>query len=365
MRLLLVQQFFEGFVPIWAFFALLVDRVGGFTFTEISILFALWTAAFTLSELPSGVLADYWSRHKIIVAGMLLRTIAFMLWLIFPQFLGYALGFILWGMAIACSSGSVAGYLKSELEYRSAEKHFARYFGYAQSIMQLGFFSSFVVASILGFEAISIILILSAAGSLLGGFIFLFAGESTYLRRESYVATLRAGLQHVLASRKLQAYSAVLFVTFTVYGVLEEYTPRIYDGFGVTTRLIAVLIGATFLLNSFVMSHAARLQNLSKVQQTLGIVLAILLLSVGLFVGGAVGVAIIFGYTTLLATVRFLFFHHVTDAVEGDEKSTIASLPGLLSGTFGVLGYFAISQMSNLTTESQAIAIYLSLIHIS
>lgn len=51
-------------MPIMALYTIMFERVGGLSFERIGLLFSIWSLAYLLAELPSGVLADYWSRRK-------------------------------------------------------------------------------------------------------------------------------------------------------------------------------------------------------------------------------------------------------------------------------------------------------------
>ena len=132
-RLLIVQQFFEGFVPIMALYAVMFQRVGGLSLGQIGLLFSVWSLAYVAAELPSGILADFWSRRNVMIIGGILRAIGFLVWMFWPGFVGYAVGFALWGMMIACTSGALPAYLHSELRAEKKEKQFARYFGWLMS----------------------------------------------------------------------------------------------------------------------------------------------------------------------------------------------------------------------------------------
>src|SRR5207244_4202899 len=99
-KLLLAEQFLEGFVPISALYVILFQRTGGLSFTQIGWLFAIWSLMYVIVELPSGVLADFWSRRNVIMAGGLVRAIGFGFWLWMPNLVGFAIGFALWGAMI-------------------------------------------------------------------------------------------------------------------------------------------------------------------------------------------------------------------------------------------------------------------------
>ncbi|WP_438872803.1 hypothetical protein [Paractinoplanes ferrugineus] len=65
---------------------------------EISTLFAIWSVVSFAFEVPSGALADAWSRRGLYAIGELLTAAGYALWLSWPAFPGFALGFVLCGL---------------------------------------------------------------------------------------------------------------------------------------------------------------------------------------------------------------------------------------------------------------------------
>ena len=54
-KLLIIQQFLDGFIPITALYSIMFERVAGLSFEQIGYLFSIWSLSYLLSELPSGV----------------------------------------------------------------------------------------------------------------------------------------------------------------------------------------------------------------------------------------------------------------------------------------------------------------------
>jgi MFS family permease len=80
----------------------------GLSVWQISSLFVLWSVANILFEVPSGAFADATSRRRLLVVGPLLTAVAFGLWVASPSYTVFALGFLLWGLKTALTSGAFA-----------------------------------------------------------------------------------------------------------------------------------------------------------------------------------------------------------------------------------------------------------------
>ncbi len=90
---LYVYSFLDGFVLIYAVYTIMFVHKGLNTL-QIGYLLAIWSGLHVALEIPSGVLADKYNRRAMLAAGQICKAIGFSLWLLFPTFLGLALGFI-------------------------------------------------------------------------------------------------------------------------------------------------------------------------------------------------------------------------------------------------------------------------------
>ena len=105
--------------PVYAL--LFADR--GLSTAEIASLFVIWSVVSFVAEIPSGALADMWSRRKLYALGEWLTAAGYAVWVVWPSYPGFALGFVLWGLGGALGSGALEALVYDELaaERRTAE----------------------------------------------------------------------------------------------------------------------------------------------------------------------------------------------------------------------------------------------------
>ncbi|MGY4097948.1 MFS transporter [Nocardia sp. R16R-3T] len=131
-------------IPLYALYAVLFADHGLNT-GQISSLLAIWSATAFLLEVPSGVWADTASRRGLLVMSGVLLTAGFACWTVLPTYLGFAVGFVLWGTSGALVSGTFEALLYDELVARNEQRAYPRIIGYARAASEAA-----IVIAILG-----------------------------------------------------------------------------------------------------------------------------------------------------------------------------------------------------------------------
>ncbi|WP_378735700.1 MFS transporter [Nocardia brasiliensis] len=119
-------------IPFYGLYSLLFADHGLST-GQISSLFAIWSTTAFLLEVPSGAWADTVSRRALLILSGVLLTGGFALWTLVPTYLGFALGFVLWGTAGALVSGTFEALLYDDLVARGERAAYARILGYTRA----------------------------------------------------------------------------------------------------------------------------------------------------------------------------------------------------------------------------------------
>ena len=357
-KFLAVHMFFDGFVPIVSLYPIMFSRVGGLNLEQIGTLFALWSLAYVVCELPSGVLADFWSRKWVVFASGILRALGFAIWIIWPNFTGYAIGFVLWGATIACWSGAATAYLHNELRAINQEDKFAKYFGYLMSINTVGKLAGLLVAAVLTLRHTNLLLGLSIVSSLLLSAALLPLPEHPYKKQLTYLKTLAAGFKEVARSPRLRYLCVVLFSVFMTIGVLEELLPRVYAHFGLNDTAVSLVIGASVLVAIVLLAKLEWVSRFSLRKQVMLLAGGLVALLAGLYLRDISGTALVVLFALVFELFRPVFIHHVTDAAQGDERATIGSIPGLYAGVLGAGAYVVMGWLAERTTEHTSYGIY-------
>jgi DHA3 family tetracycline resistance protein-like MFS transporter len=125
---------------------------------------ALEISAF-LFEVPTGIVADVYSRRLSIVIGYVLMGVGFLVEGFFPAFLPILLAQVIWGLGYTFTSGATQAWITDEVGEETANKLFLRG-------TQVGLFASLIgmgVAMLIGANSVALPLQVGALGIVLIG----------------------------------------------------------------------------------------------------------------------------------------------------------------------------------------------------
>lgn len=178
-RLYLWRTFLVGLTTTLtlAVYALYVVRDAGLSPLELLLAgTALELSAF-LFEVPTGVVADSYSRRLSIIAGIAGSGVGFAIMGAHPSFLFIAGGQVVWGFAWTLTSGATQAWLSDEIGEADAAETFVR----AEQLRQVGNLIGLPLGFGLGFASLQLpFLVGGAAHVLLAGWLLLVMGEAGY-----------------------------------------------------------------------------------------------------------------------------------------------------------------------------------------
>jgi MFS family permease len=223
--------FFEDFVFAYAIYTVFFN-IRGLSVFQISVLLGWWALAVLVFEIPTGALADRWSRKRMLVLAPIMKSGCFVTWFFARgDFYLYGLGFVFWALSESFVSGTTQALLYDQL------KHYGKTDDYERALGKKTFFSHLALAVSLisgGFIAsynLDWAILFSVMPLLFSAF---FAGlikevpkvKSTEEIR--YLEYFKIAFQEIRTNRVLPylfVYFGVIFITF---GTLEEFDQLYY-----------------------------------------------------------------------------------------------------------------------------------------
>ena len=195
-----------------------------------------------LAEVPSGALADRWSRRGALVLAGVLQAAAYALWLVAPGLPGFAGGLVVWGVGGALVSGAFEALLHDGLAAAGAGDRFGRVYGWVTAVDLLVQVPTALVAAALfasgGYAAVGWV----STGTCLAG----AALAATFPEAprgghddgtddgtdDGWWRTLRTGVGEA-AGRPAVRAAVVLVVLLGGVDAVEEYLPLLARDWGV------------------------------------------------------------------------------------------------------------------------------------
>ncbi|MFG1790859.1 MFS transporter [Nocardia sp. NPDC049149] len=364
-------------IPLYALYSLLFADHGLGT-GQISALFAIWSTTAFLLEVPSGAWADTVSRRALLVFSGVLLTAGFAMWTLLPTFLGFALGFVLWGAAGALKSGTFEALLYDDLAARGEQASYARILGYTRAASETAIVVGIVGATPLylwggyaligwasvGFAALHTVIALSlpsapkavsanavdeleeedAPDSLVAVVQSAERDESTIAARPfvRYLSMLKTGVGE---SIRISAVRNGVLLGALLFGItaFDEYFALLAEEAGAATAVVPLLVGVTVLGSLTGSVLAGRTEGMSGRAMAIAVGIGGVLFLGGALVAGlaehrpsAVYVLTGLGFTAIGISYGIVYNAGVVagarlqDAIEGPARATVTSVSGLL-----------------------------------
>lgn len=319
----------------------------GLSVWQISSLFVIWSLSGMVFEVPSGAWADATSRRRVLLAGPLLTAVAFALWVAAPGYWVFALGFLLWGLKSALTSGALEALVYEELQRVDATDTYAGLMGRGQVAGVLAAMTSAAVAAPLlttgGFLAVGVA---SVAVCVLASLVAMLFPENRIRScgaPEPWARTLAVGLTEARRSRQVRAAVILVAVVASVWGALDEYTPLLIESGGVSASdvaLLMVVIWAGAAVGGLLAGRAARLSSTALARL---ICCGAALMAAGALARHPIGVVAlaaafgVFQLATVVADTR------LQASISGPARATVTSLAGMSTDvvTLAVYGSYA------------------------
>ncbi|MPV35884.1 MFS transporter [Georgenia subflava] len=355
-------------MPLYPLYALLFAETG-LSAAQISMLFAIWSAVSVLAEVPTGILADRFSRRWAVVASSVLQAAGFALWIAAPGFAAFAAGFVLWAVGGALSSGAFEALLYDALAAAGAERHFPRLLG---RVGAMGLLAQ--VPTALAATALFAVGGFTLAGWVSVGCCLVAAVLATRLRDVRPVEadaaappaeepTVRAGARVIAGRPELRGLALALALLWAVDG-LEEYFGLLAADWGAATAAIPLTLLAVPLAGAAGSALGGRAARLST--RTLAVVLggAALLLAGAAVLARPGGMALVaafyFGYQLVQVVMSARLQQHVPSVM----RATVTSVAGAGSevATLGLYAAWAFGGLPVVTAGILALALLLPLL---
>jgi MFS family permease len=349
-------KFLDGFLPIYPLYAVMfVDR--GLSPWQVSITLIAWSATAFALQIPSGLLADRFSRRWLLAGAQAIRGLGFLAWLLVPNFWGFLLGLMLWGVKSAFTNGVFEALVYDELKDAGAPETYARVIGRAQGVGFAAVLISSLSAALtaqLGYPAALYGSMAAAGAATLAALRLPRARPAVATGRHGFAEQLRQGFGYALRSPAVPGLIAVLAMS-QAFGIgLDGFWPVFGRETGLPNAAVAVFVAAIGACEVLGATLAHRVRG-SHERVYSGV---FVLIGLGLAAAAAIfqawTCALICVIAGLFKMTDVIFDSRLHDAIPSEMRATLAAVRNFIGLTVMTLLLAAFGPLAEATSYRTA-----------
>jgi MFS family permease len=358
-------------IPLYSVYALLFTD-SGLSVAQVSSLFVIWSVTGFVLEVPSGAWADTIDRRRLLVLAAFVHALGYASWVVWPTYAGFALGFVLWGVAGSIQSGTFESLVYDELDAHGVAGRYARIIGWSHAAaMTANLVASVSAAPLMRLGSYELVGWVSVGACLLELALAATlpvttahpsqrrphaAVEETLEETARYLTMLRTGVRE--AARVPVVRRVVLIYAFVIgASAYDEYFPLVAADHGVPAETVPWLIGLVVL--GQVVGTALGGRTAGMTARTMGLVLfgSAVLISAGSLVDqpwiGFAGIAVGYG---LLNNAMIVSEARLQDVITGPARATVTSSAGLATEVVALAVYIGFAATGGLVSVPVQVA---------
>lgn len=340
-KLIYGYEFFNSFLVIYPLYAIMFQD-NGMDDTQISLLFIFWSVSVLVFQVPVSFMTRRFSYKSLIVVGQLLKALCFYVWLIFPNFSGYLMGFILWGIQWSIYNTTFETMVYEELKVRDKQSFYIKICGRKHAANTIGYLlsglGSFLIAW--GYNIITYISIITTILSAVLLSLIPSLPKITTESVENKYEQVRTAFQTL--KKTPQILCAIILLTAIVGLIgIDEYFGLIGVDMGLPVKYVGLIFIAALLAQSLGSILAVKFEKVSDGALYGGTVL------VGLVFGSICYFFNFFGILILtccffgFAVLRVLLFTRLQHATPSKDRALVLGVYSIFEQFASILSYIA------------------------
>ena len=343
-------KFFDDLVLIYPLYAVMfVDN--GLTGAQISIVLAVWSLTAFILEIPSGVLADKYSRKHILFFAQITRMIGYACWIFFPSFLGFLIGFVFWGIKSAFTSGTFEALVFDELKQANRDSEYTKTIGRARGLAFVATLLASLGAAVaihFGYSFILAISLVSLSISSISILLLPRAKKVESTHEKEYFILLKQGLTESVRNRVIFKLIVFISIALALGGAIDEYWAIFGEQVGLTHSAIAIFIGVMSAVQAVASVIAYKFSNVSN--RTFYFIFALngVLLLIASFIFKPATVLLLVVFSFLFKIIDVVFEGKIQNAIPSGQRATISSVKGFFTEIGVTAIYFGVGSLATL-----------------
>jgi len=332
-----LAKFFYDFIFAYAIYNALFN-IRGLSVFQISLLLAWWSIGVIILEIPSGALADYWSRRNMLLIAPFIKALCFLTWFLANgNFYLYALGFFFWGMAGSFVSGTGEAFLYDNLTFFKKKEEYEKVLGRKKFYFHLALAISMILGGFIAHYNLDWVLLLSILPLLLSAFFTSRLKDVPKVKSTEevrYLEYIKIAWREV-RTNKILMYLFVYSLGISVFMDLEEYDDLYYLLVGLPIWAFGIAGFMWSILNSVGAFWAHKIKKFTWPKYIFPLYSFALLMLVGLFPSIPM-IAVLLLAVIIIEPLRVLIDGQIQHNIKSISRATVTSVESLVVNFFGV-----------------------------
>lgn len=313
--------------------------VHGLSIFSISMLFAWWSLTVLLLEIPSGALADYWSRKNLLVIAPILKSSCFVVWIFSnSSIVMYALGFLLWSIAEVLLSGTKESFVYDTLDHFNKTSDVEKVFGRERFYITFAWAIAMFFGGIFGSYSLELTLLLSILPLLICLIFALLMKEPP--RKSStgeirYLEYIKVALNEVRVNPPLR-FLFIFTLGLTIVNNMEEYDQLYYKLVHIPIYVFGIIFLFGVLLEAFSALYAYKIKGLYWTEYTFLFLIGLCFFLMGALPNQVMILLLPLAYI-LNAPLRVLNISAIQNTIKSMSRATVTSVSTLFQGAFSIV----------------------------
>ena len=226
--------------PVYAIFM----QQNGLNDLQLSTMFIISTIGTLLAQIPVTGLIHRFGQRWTMIFGQILKIIAILLWIVLPNYAGFAIGMILWGVQAGFRSVAFEGLIYDQVRAHHATREYSKVLGRKYTYESIGTALS-ATGSLLMYMGYVWVTWASVAAVLLSIVALLIIPVTpivTNMPKNStnFIRTIRTGIRAILRTRCVMS---VMLLAMLVANVpyLDDFLSPIGLQLGISTEYVGIV----------------------------------------------------------------------------------------------------------------------------
>ena len=317
---------------------------------QIAYLFMAWKVTSFILEFPSGITADLFSRKKQLILAEIMIFFGYLIWMLFPNFWGFFVGFILWGAKAAFVSGTLEAFIYDELKAMDKESLYTKIYGRLSSIstfsVGLAALLTFFVFNFGGYPLVLLTCVISNGIATL----ILFTMKEVPLTKSTGEKKMfklaQNGFKEILNKKDLLIIVIFTALIAAIATPIDEYTNLLVVEAGLKVEFLGIFTAASSFLMILGGLIADKFENFNEKFHYFLVVLSGSLFLVAALLMNQITILLFLIEITFVPIVDVIFEGKSQKLISSEMRATVSSIRTFLGRIGSVIIIFIIGIIS-------------------